>query len=192
MKPDPPKGRSTAGRKETSKEARLLVREKLRRAEALVGTARGTEPERDPVQRPETRRSPGSAAGRNKPARQRAEKAIKAVRNREGGTGPDPWQGRAEAKAPEGGKPPTKPSRSGRRLPMSMEWRSLNNPKRVARCKPGRTDRNASSSISRCHHGSIAQAARLPSGRDKPETVIQTELHSGFEKGQRPETRTTA
>jgi len=103
LKPDPPKGRSTARRKEPSKEGRLLARKTLRRAEALVGMARGMEPEREPDQRPETRRSPGSAAGRNKPARQSAEKAIKTVRNREGGTGLDPWQGQAEAKTPKVG-----------------------------------------------------------------------------------------
>jgi len=44
-----------------------------------------------------TRRTPGSAAGCNKPARLSTEKTAKVVGNHEDGTGLVPWQGRAEA-----------------------------------------------------------------------------------------------
>jgi len=70
--------------------------------EALKGQGAGEEgtrtgPRKGPDRWPETRRTPGSAAGRNRPARLPAEQAIKAVRNREGGTRPVRWHGRAEA-----------------------------------------------------------------------------------------------
>jgi len=86
-----------AGSPERDQEGRrLLAREKLRRVLASKGTASFKEPAREPGKEPETRRTPGSAAGCNKPARLRAEKAIRTVRNREGGTRPARWQRQAD------------------------------------------------------------------------------------------------
>jgi hypothetical protein len=53
------------------------------------------ETERNPRTKPETRRTPRSAAGCNKPARLSAEQTIKVVKNCEGGTGPVLWRRQA-------------------------------------------------------------------------------------------------
>jgi len=54
---------------------------------------------------PRTRRTPGSAAGCNKPAERTAEETVKVVGNHEGGTRPVPWQGQAEARRNQSASP---------------------------------------------------------------------------------------
>jgi len=111
---------------------RRLAREKLRRVLAPTGTAETREPAREPRQKPETRRTPGSAAGCNKPAKLRAEQAIKAVRNREGGTRPAKWQRQADVwKQKRKATFSKQKHRSGRKEPESMEGRSLETPREL-------------------------------------------------------------
>jgi len=109
-----------------------LAREKLRRVLAPVGTADSEEPARERRRKPETRRTPGSAAGCNKPAKLSAEQPIKTVRNREGGTRSVPWPEQTEAQNRKVRATSQEGERgSGRRKPMSMEGRSLETPREV-------------------------------------------------------------
>jgi len=82
-------------RAEIRKGGWLLQRKKLRRV-----VRRGRWPcvsSTDEAWCPQNVANPGSAAGCNKPAGSETEKSVKAARNREGETGPVPWQGQAEA-----------------------------------------------------------------------------------------------
>jgi hypothetical protein len=101
----------------------------------------------------ETRRTPRSAAGCNKPARYRAEKTVGAGRNGKGGTSPERGNSGPKVAAREESSFGTKrhdrsPSllfgalgrrtvtRRGRSMLMSTEGRSLDNPKRGIPIRP--------------------------------------------------------
>jgi hypothetical protein len=86
----------------------------------------------EPATQPETRRTPGSAAGCNKPARQHAEQTTKTVRNREGGTGLDPWQGRAETRTSKWPTPTHEPTQELTRAAHVDGGAIFENPKRGA------------------------------------------------------------
>ena len=68
--------------------SRLWVGGVLRGVVAPAGSVREVG---KPISRSETRRTPGPAAGCNKPVSRRAEKTVEVVRNHEGGTGLRGW-----------------------------------------------------------------------------------------------------
>jgi hypothetical protein len=86
-----------------------------------------------PQERARNSANPGSAAGCNKPAKLRAEQTIKAVRNREGGTGPARWQRQADVRKQKRKATSSKQKhRSGRKEPESMDGRSLETPRELS------------------------------------------------------------
>jgi len=177
---------------------RRLAREKLRRVLAPTGKAKTREPAREPRQKPETRRTPGSAAGCNKPAKLRAEQAIKAVRNREGGTRPAPWRWQADVPAQkEKATFLERRHRSGRARLMPTERNLWKPQERALTARSGRRNWKASPSGRRGEpryrdrkvptprepgtgHGNVKPTRPPPSGKaNDPKTRNLTDSPSG-------------
>lgn len=165
----------------------LLARKKLRRVLAPMGKAQSYEPARERKTKPETRRTPGSAAGCNKPARLSAEQTIKTARNREGGTRPVPWQEQAEAQSRKvRATSRDGERRSGRRRLTSMEGRSLETPREVLDRKTGQQGMESVSkreaTMSRFRSRKADESRNLEATRKS-----QTNSTRSNGKGQRPE-----
>ena len=80
-----------------------------------------------PISRSETRRTPGPAAGCNKPVSRRAEKTVEVVRNHEGGTGLRGWSLRGRRWLATG---------SGRAADVSAEGRRAGARRVIVWCTP--------------------------------------------------------
>jgi hypothetical protein len=111
-----------------------------------------------PISRSDTRRTPGPAAGCNRPASRRAEQTVEVVRNHEGGTGLRGWSPRGRRWLATG---------SGRAAGVSAEGRRAGIRRVTAGCTPTPREEAGSSSRgeTRALKGSRDQEGRHASCR---------------------------